>query len=101
MVKLTPQAQGRTTQYANEVTIRIYIRGEDIVATEQAEQPSAALQGALGAVERQVRQRRSKIRDTRRRVTPEFEVVDGADGDEFAADGAFDEIEGDTEARPR
>jgi ribosome-associated translation inhibitor RaiA len=67
MVKLTNQAYGRQTNYAIEATIRIFIRGEDVVVTEQAEQPQIALKSALSTIERQVREHRARLRESSRR----------------------------------
>jgi ribosome-associated translation inhibitor RaiA len=88
MVKLTNQAYGRQTNYANEATIRIFIRGEDVVVTEQAEQPMIALKSALSTIERRVREHRTKLRESSRRG--------GADGmNEYTEDdtGVRDEVE--------
>lgn len=63
MVKLVPQAKGREVSFANEVTIRIFIRGNDIVVSEVAERPTQALQSALDTVERQVREHRNRQRN--------------------------------------
>lgn len=104
MVKLTPQAAGRTTSYANEVTIRIFIRGDDIVVNEQADQPQLALKAALDKIERQVREHRNKLRQSSRRGgvdgMNEYTEDDNRAGDENvdeavdkALDEALDELE--------
>lgn len=50
------------TPHAYQAIITAFIRPEDIVAVELADSPEAALDGALEALERQVRQRRDKLR---------------------------------------
>ncbi|MEZ4592566.1 MAG: HPF/RaiA family ribosome-associated protein [Chloroflexota bacterium] len=51
------------TAYLHEVTVVIYIRPEQIAATEKDSSPEMALKGALDAAERQVRQRRAKLKE--------------------------------------
>ncbi|MCU0497614.1 MAG: HPF/RaiA family ribosome-associated protein [Anaerolineae bacterium] len=63
MVKLVPQAKGREVSFANEVTIRVFIRGNDIVVHEVGERPAQALHSALDSVERQVREHRARQRN--------------------------------------
>lgn len=62
VVNLKQPAQGRETAYIFEVTIVLYMGSEDIAATEKKEQLQAALDGALDAAERQVRERRKQQR---------------------------------------
>lgn len=62
MVKITAQAENRTTSYANEVTIRMYIAGKDVVVKETGIDADGALKEALRVVERQVREHRAKKR---------------------------------------
>jgi ribosome-associated translation inhibitor RaiA len=50
------------TPHAYQARVTAFIRPDDIVAVETAESPEAALDGALGALERQVRQQRDKLR---------------------------------------
>lgn len=63
VVNLKKPAKGRETPYIFEVTIVLYMGPKDIVATEQKEQLQAALDGALDAVERQVREYREQQRN--------------------------------------
>ncbi len=64
VVNFKQPAQGRGTAYIHEVTIVIYYKGsENIAATEKGEQFRATLDGALDAVERQVREQRRKERN--------------------------------------
>ena len=49
--------------YLYEVTIVVYMGSDDIAATEKGEQLQATLFGALTAVERQVRERRTQERN--------------------------------------
>ncbi|MEO8394737.1 MAG: HPF/RaiA family ribosome-associated protein [Chloroflexota bacterium] len=62
-INLKPPAQGRETEYIYEVTIVLYMGSDHIAATEKSEQFRATLDGALDAVERQVRERRQKQRN--------------------------------------
>ena len=45
-----------------EANIVVYVRPNNIAAVEKADDPFKALQGALDAVERQVREQREKLR---------------------------------------
>lgn len=47
-----------------EATVVVYGRPDHLAATEKKENAATALQGALRAIERQVRQRREKLRKT-------------------------------------
>lgn len=47
-----------------EATVVVYGRPEHLSATEKDSDPAIALKGALKAIERQVRQRRDKLRKT-------------------------------------
>lgn len=49
--------------FLHEVTVVIYGRPEHIAATEKNASPEQALKGALDAAERQVRQRRQKLKE--------------------------------------
>ncbi|GAB4441746.1 MAG: hypothetical protein Kow00120_10360 [Anaerolineae bacterium] len=51
-----------TTPPLYEATVVVYVRPENVSATEKADNPAAALKGALDAVERQVRSKREKLR---------------------------------------
>ena len=63
VVNLKQPAQGHTTAYIYEVTIVVYMGAEHIAATEKGHQFQATLDGALDAVERQVRERRKQQRN--------------------------------------
>lgn len=69
------------TPHAYQARVTAFIRPDDIVAVETAESPEAALDGALGALERQVRQRRDKLRqpwehpNTRVRMTNIYDLT--------------------------
>jgi ribosome-associated translation inhibitor RaiA len=62
-VNLKQPAQGRQTAHVYEVTIIVYMGSDHIAATEMGEQFKSTLDGALDAVERQVRERRTKQRN--------------------------------------
>jgi ribosome-associated translation inhibitor RaiA len=59
-VNLRKPAHGHTTRLF-EATVVVYVRPENIAATEKADNPETALKGALDAVERQVRKKREKL----------------------------------------
>jgi ribosome-associated translation inhibitor RaiA len=63
VVNFKQPAQERETSYIYEVTIVVYMGSEHIAATEKSEQFRATLDGALDAVERQVRERRKQQRN--------------------------------------
>lgn len=63
VVNLKQPGKEHQTAYLNEVTIVVYMGSNHIAATEKGEQFQATLDGALGAVERQVRERRVKQRN--------------------------------------
>lgn len=63
VVNFKQPAQGRETTYAHEVTIVVYMGSEHVAATEKGEQFRATLDGALDAVERQVREGRKQQRN--------------------------------------
>lgn len=63
VVNLKKPAQGRTTPHTFEVTIVAYMGSEHIAATEKGEHLRGTLDGALDAVERQVRERRKRQRN--------------------------------------
>jgi ribosome-associated translation inhibitor RaiA len=62
VVNLKLPAQGRQTSYVYEVTIIVYMGSDHIAATEKGKQVKSTLDGALDAVERQVRERRKQQR---------------------------------------
>ena len=49
------------TAFLFEATVVVYSRPDHVAATEKDESPTAALKGALTAVERQIRSRRTKL----------------------------------------
>jgi hypothetical protein len=53
---------GRETPYVYLARVIAYIRPDNIVAVEKSDSPEAALKGALSAVERQVREKRDRLR---------------------------------------
>ena len=63
VVNLKQPAKEHQTAYINEVTIVVYMGSDQIAATEKGEQFQATLVGALDAVERQVRERRTQQRN--------------------------------------
>lgn len=63
VVNFKQPAQERKTAYIHEVTIVIYMGSQHIAATEKGEQFRATLDGALDAVERQVREGRKQQRN--------------------------------------
>ncbi len=63
VVNFKQPAQERETTHIYEVTIVVYMGSENIAATEKSEQFRATLDGALDAVERQVRERREQQRN--------------------------------------
>jgi len=63
VVNLKQPVKEHQTAYMNEVTIVVYMESDHIAATEKGEQFQATLDGALGAVERQVRERRKQQRN--------------------------------------
>ncbi len=63
VVNFKQPAQARETPHIYEVTIVVYMGAEHIAATEKNGQFRAALDGALDAVERQVREYRTQQRN--------------------------------------
>ena len=63
VVNLKQPAKEHQTTYMNEVTIVVYMGSDHIAATEKGEQFQATMDGALGAVERQVREHRKQQRN--------------------------------------
>lgn len=51
------------TSFIFEVTVVVYARPEHIAATEKEADPMIALKNSLSAVERQVREKRKRLRD--------------------------------------
>jgi ribosome-associated translation inhibitor RaiA len=62
VVNFKQPAKGHQTSYIYEVTIVVYMGSNNIVATEKGEHFQSTLDGALDAVERQVRERRIQER---------------------------------------
>jgi ribosome-associated translation inhibitor RaiA len=63
VVNFKEPSQGRETTSIYEVTIVAYMASDHIAATEKGTQISATLDGALDAVERQVREFRTRQRN--------------------------------------
>jgi ribosome-associated translation inhibitor RaiA len=63
VVNFKQPAKGRQTEYTHEVTIVVYMGSEHIAATEKGETLLATLDGALSAVEYQVREFRKQQRN--------------------------------------
>ncbi len=63
VVNFKQPAKEHQTAYINEVTVIVYMGADHIAATEKGEQFQATLNGALDAVERQVRERRKQQRN--------------------------------------
>lgn len=60
-INIREPASGETS-YWFEATVVVYSRPEHVSATEKADDPAAALKGALQAIKRQIRERRAKLR---------------------------------------
>ena len=60
---LEHSVEGANTPYLYRARVVTYTRPNDIAATEEADTPLAALKGALDGVERQVREKREKLRE--------------------------------------
>ncbi|MFT5195021.1 MAG: ribosome-associated translation inhibitor RaiA [Cellvibrionaceae bacterium] len=63
VVNFKEPSNGHETSYIHEVTIVVNMGSNHIAATEKREQFQATLDGALDAVERQVRERREQQRN--------------------------------------
>lgn len=63
MVNFKLPAKERQTAYIYEITIVLYRGSDHIASTEKGENFEATLNGALGAVEYQVRERRKQQRN--------------------------------------
>jgi ribosome-associated translation inhibitor RaiA len=57
------ELSGSATPHRYEARVIAYMRPEDVVAVEKGKAAEVALKGALDAVERQIRQRRDKLRE--------------------------------------
>jgi ribosome-associated translation inhibitor RaiA len=60
-INVRQPAKGQTA-YLHEATVVVYCRPENVAATEKKENPMPALKGALSAVERQVREKRTRLK---------------------------------------
>ena len=58
-----PYVAKTETPFLYEVTVVVYSRPEEIAATTKEADPVIALKDTLSAVERQVREKRAKLRD--------------------------------------
>lgn len=58
------EVTGSETPHRYEARVEVYMRPENVVATEKDETAQGALQGALDAVERQIREHRERRRET-------------------------------------
>ena len=70
-----------------EATVVTYVRPSNIAATEKADNPMTALKGALNAVERQVREKRKRLKEHWERpgndpVSREVTELEAAEGEE-------------------
>lgn len=63
MVNFKQPAKEHQTTYINEVTIVVYMGSENLAATEKGEHLVSTLNGALNAIEHQVRERRKQQRN--------------------------------------
>lgn len=61
-INVRQPAKSPETPFIYEVTVVVYTRPEHIAATKKEAEPMLALKEALSAVERQVRQKREKLR---------------------------------------
>ncbi len=61
-VAIEKAAHGETS-YLYEARVVAYVRPENVAAVEKDEDPLTALQGALNALERQIREKRDRLRD--------------------------------------
>jgi ribosome-associated translation inhibitor RaiA len=62
-VGLDKPAENRSTPHVFRARVVAYIRPDNIAAVQEDETAHAALKGALSALERQVRERRDKLRE--------------------------------------
>jgi ribosome-associated translation inhibitor RaiA len=60
-ITIRQPASGQTG-FLYEATVVVYSRPEHVAATEKQDNPTAALRQALSAIERQIRERRKKLR---------------------------------------
>jgi ribosome-associated translation inhibitor RaiA len=57
------EVTGSETPHQYEARVEVYIRPENVIATEKDDTAQGALQGALNAAERQIRKLREKRRE--------------------------------------
>ncbi|MAS33956.1 MAG: 30S ribosomal protein S30 [Anaerolineaceae bacterium] len=62
-VNLTEPSQDTETNYIFEATVVLYTRPNNIAATEKGSDLQQTLQGALDAAQRQVREKRDRLRN--------------------------------------
>lgn len=58
---------GEETPHRYQARVVVFVRPDNIAALEKSDSPEGALNGALRAAERQVRERRAKLRETWKR----------------------------------
>ena len=66
-VHIAKPANGKGTDFIYEATVVLYSRPENIAATESSDNLMGALKGALKAAERQLRQKRERLREREQR----------------------------------
>ncbi len=76
---LEHSVEGANTPYLYRARVVTYTRPEDIAGIQEADTALAALKGALDAVERQVREKRDKLRERWKQQRPEGERIDDND----------------------
>lgn len=77
-INIRQPASGETPPL-HEATVVVYSRPENIAATEKADTPENAVRGALQAVERQVRDKRTRLRERSEKMAnnpPSMEMID-------------------------
>lgn len=62
---LEQPSEGSATPHNFEASVVVYVRPNNVNATEKRENPQLAMKAALDAVERQIRQQRDKLREDR------------------------------------
>lgn len=62
-VSLEIPAENRTTTFVYRARVAAFVRPENLAADKQADSAEAALKAALDAIERQVREKRDKLRE--------------------------------------
>jgi ribosome-associated translation inhibitor RaiA len=85
-VSLESLDKGAETNYIVRARVVAYVRPENIVGVEKGDNPLSALKNALSAVERQVREKRDKLRETWKRpsmTAPDTQLPDAGLDDEI------------------